>query len=92
MFKPHIISALVAIFFMTSAYFFLTAYNRYMLDQEKLKVLTRQVRLLKQRQREMDRKKRILTEVDKFINRARSLGLERDRWAYYNVILRHNRY
>jgi len=68
-----------------SAHFFLTAYNRYILNQEKLKVLTRQVRLLKQQQREVERKESIMVRVNNFINRARSLGLEKERWAFYDV-------
>ena len=83
--KPHIISAFLAIFFFIAAHFFLTAYNKYILSQEKNKVLTRQVRLLRQQQREIERKKRIMIRVNNFINRARSLGLEKDKWAYYDV-------
>ncbi|RLB20328.1 MAG: hypothetical protein DRG73_10380 [Deltaproteobacteria bacterium] len=84
-FKPHIISAFLAIFFVTTAYFFLGSYNTYILNKEKLKVLTRQVRLLKERQREIERKRRIMVKVNNFINRSRSLGLEKDKWASYDV-------
>jgi len=68
-----------------SAYFFLTAYNRYILNREKFKVLTKQIRLLKQQQREMKRKESIMVRVNNLINRARSLGLEKERWAFYDV-------
>jgi len=83
--KPHILSALLALLFLTSAYFFLTSYNTYILNQEKFKVLTGQVHLLRQQQREMERKERIMVKVNNFINRARSLGLEKNKWACYDV-------
>jgi len=73
------------IFFFIAAHFFLTAYNKYILSQEKIKVLNRQVQLLIKQQRELERKERIMVRVNRFINRARSLGLEKDRWAYYDV-------
>jgi len=45
----------------------------------------RQVRLLKQHKREQARKGRILAKVRRFVDQARALGVEGDRWSYYGV-------
>lgn len=83
--KSYITTAIVAVFFLISAYFFLTAHNNYITSQKKLKVSTREARLLKHQKREMERKKKIMIRVSNFVNRAISSGLEKNRWAYYNV-------
>jgi len=85
MFRQHIISVGLAIFFLISAHFFLKAYNTYILNQERITVLNRQVQFLFEEQRELERKERIMVRVNRFINRARSLGLEKSKWAYYDV-------
>jgi hypothetical protein len=85
MLRQHIISAGLAIFFFIAAHFFLTAYNIYILSQEKITVLNRQVQLLIKQQGELERKERIMVRVNRFINRAKSLGLVKDKWAYYDV-------
>jgi len=79
MLRQHIISVGLAAFFFITAHFFLKAYNTYILSQEKITVLNRQVQLLIQQQRELERKERIMVRVNRFINRARSLGLEKDK-------------
>ncbi len=33
----------------------------------------------------MERKERILERINNFVDKARSLGLERERWAFYDV-------
>lgn len=33
----------------------------------------------------MERKERIMVKVNNFINRAKSLGLEKERWAFYDI-------
>ena len=43
------------------------------------------VRLLKQQKREAQRKWRILTRVNAFVDKAASLGLEGKKWANYDV-------
>ena len=85
MLRQHIISAVLVVFFFIAAHFFLKAYNTNILSQEKITILNRQVQLLINQQRELERKKRIMVRVNRFINRAQSLGLEKDKWAYYDV-------
>jgi hypothetical protein len=68
-----------------AAHFFLTAYDRYALNERQLKESVRQVRVLKQRREEQARNRRILVRVKRFVDRARALGVERDKWDYYPV-------
>jgi len=83
--KKYLISGLLIILFIVSAYFFLNTYHRYVLNQERLRVANREARLVKQYQQEMKRKERILAQVNTFVTRAKASGIEKNRWAYYNV-------
>ncbi|MBW2195470.1 MAG: hypothetical protein JRF37_07845 [Deltaproteobacteria bacterium] len=85
MLKPSIIGAGLGIFFFIAAHFFLTAYERCALIQDRLGVSIGQARLLKEHQKERTQKKRNLDRANRFVNRARSLGVEGDNWAYYDV-------
>jgi hypothetical protein len=75
----------LAIFFFIAAYFFLTTYNRYFINRKKAEVLTLQARLLKQQKNEAELKKHSIFRANNFIDRARSLGLEENRWAVYDI-------
>ncbi len=83
--RSYITSAVVAILFLASSCFFLTAYNNYSLRNDKLKVLTGEVRLLEHNQREINHKKRLMNRVCDFVNLAVSSGLEKNKWAFYDV-------
>lgn len=83
--KLLIIAAALGVCFFVAAHFFLTAYERYVLTKEKLGASNTRVRLVERHQEELSRKKRELERVNRFVNRARSLGVERDNWAYYDV-------
>ena len=85
MLKPSIIGAGLGIFFFIAAHFFLTAYERCTLIQDTLGVSTGQARQLKEHEKERTQKKRNLERANRFVNRARSLGVEGDNWAYYDV-------
>jgi len=75
----------LALFFSLSAYFFLKAHKRYGLNQDMLRAAIGQAQLLKAQQKELERKKGILQRVRGFVHRARSAGVEKDKWAYYDV-------
>jgi hypothetical protein len=83
--RPHIIAVALAVFFFLSAHFFLQAYQRYTGNQEQLSATTRQTQRLTDYQRELARKQSTLKRIHGFVDRARSAGVERDRWAYYDV-------
>ena len=75
----------LALFFSLSAYFFLTAHKRYALNQETLRATISQAQLLKAHQKELERKKGVLQRIHDFVHQARSAGVEKDKWAYYDV-------
>jgi len=75
----------LAVFFFIAAHFFLTTYNRYFINRKKAEVLTVQARLLKQQKNETEVKKHSIFQANNFIDRARSLGLEENRWAVYDI-------
>ena len=83
--KLPIISVGLAIFFFIAAHFFLTTYNRYFINRKKAEVLTVQARLLKQQKNEAELKKHGIFRAKNFIDRAKSLGLEENRWAVYDI-------
>ena len=75
----------LAIFFFIGAHFFVTAYNRYALNLKKAKVLTVQARMLTQQKNEAVRTEHNIFRANNFIDKAKSLGLERNRWAVYDI-------
>ena len=76
---------LLAIFFFIAAHFFVTTYNRYSLNLKKAKVLTAQARMLTQQKNEAGRKEHNIFRANNFIDKAKSLGLEQNRWAVYDI-------
>jgi hypothetical protein len=84
-YKPIIIAAALGICFLVAAHFSLTAYQRYALVREKLGISISHARVLKEGKERLSRKKRDVERVNRFVKRARSLGVERDNWAYYDV-------
>jgi hypothetical protein len=84
-FRSYIATGILAVLFLTSAYVFFTVFNDYSSDHKKLQTLKGELRLTMIQQKELKRKKRILTHVANFVKRATSYGLEKDRWTYYDV-------
>ena len=84
-FRSHIATGILAIFFLVSTYVFFTVFNDYSSDHKKLQALKSELRLIMIQQKELKRKKRIVTRVANFVKRAKSYGLEKDRWTYYDV-------
>lgn len=75
----------LALVFCLSAGFFLSAYKQYAVAQETLRDTMSRAELLTAHQKELARKKGILKRVRGFVDRARSAGVERDKWAFYDV-------
>ena len=81
------ISIILLIIFAATTNWFLKAYNRYALQQAKISALQGRLGFMKQQQMEMKRKISLIADVNRFVNRARSLGLEKNRWSAYVVNL-----
>jgi hypothetical protein len=76
---------LFAIFFFIVTHFFVATYNRYSLNLKKAKVLTAQARMLTQQKNEAVSKEYNILRANNFIDKAKSLGLEQNRWAVYDI-------
>ena len=78
-------TGVLAVLFLLAGRSFLADYSRYGVNQEKKAALTRQVSVLKQQQSARVRKERVIAKVNRFVNQATSLGLEKNRWSVYEV-------
>jgi hypothetical protein len=84
-FRSSIMTGLLVVLFLVTGRYFLTGYQAYIAHKEKKAVLVQKVRWLTQFQREKEQKLHNIMQINNFINNAKSLGLERDKWAVYNV-------
>ena len=84
-YRPLIIAGLLGFSFFWAGYYALNAYSRYDSLRERRAHLARQQRLLLQKNEEIIRKNQILSQVQEFLDRAKSLGLEKEKWAVYEV-------
>ncbi|OQY14512.1 MAG: hypothetical protein B6I30_00320 [Desulfobacteraceae bacterium 4572_187] len=85
MFRSNITTGILAVLFFVTVVFSLSAYNRYLAGREKVETLTVRLRLMEEQKIQLERKRRILLRVKKFIDKADALGLEESRWATYEV-------
>jgi len=65
--------------------YFLTGYKVYVAHKEKKAVLVRQVRWLSQLQSERKQNLHGILRINNFVNHAKLMGLEENKWAVYNV-------
>ena len=84
-YRPLIIAGLLGFCFFWTGYFSLNAYSRYASLRERQAHLSRQRQILLQKKEEIVRKNQILSQVQNFLDRAKSLGLEKEKWAVYEV-------
>jgi hypothetical protein len=68
-----------------AAFFFVKTYDQYSARQEKALALAIKFKALESQKIEMARRSRTLLAVKRFMDRAHDLGLEKDRWIYYDV-------
>ena len=84
-YRPLVIAGLLGFSFFCAGYFCLNAYNRYDSLSERQAHLSRQRRILLQKKEEIVQKNQILSQVNDFVDRAKSLGLEKEKWVVYEV-------
>jgi hypothetical protein len=75
---------LLALLVVVSHFFFKTL-EQYVHQRDRLTALTSRLRIYTQQQREFEKQVPILGQVNRFIDRAKSMGLERHAWSYYDV-------
>ena len=78
-------TGLLVVLFLMAGRYFLTGYKAYVAHKEKKAVLVRQVRRLSQLQNEREQQLQSILRINNFINNAKLLGLEQNKWALYNV-------
>ncbi len=83
--KSPVCAVASAILLFLAANFFLTAYDEFASYEGRLRGSRQELEALKEHHKEQERKRRILTRVKGFVDRARSLGVERHNWDYYDV-------
>ena len=84
-YRPLIIAGLLGFSFFWTGYFSLNAYSRYDSLSERRVHLTRQRRTMLLKKGEFVHKNQILSEMQNFLDRAKSLNLQKDKWAVYEV-------
>ncbi len=68
-----------------AGYLFSNAYGQYALNRQEFDNLSCRARLLQEHKKEQEQKKAVLAKAEQFVDRARSLGLEKKNWDYYDV-------
>ncbi|MBW1726124.1 MAG: hypothetical protein JRF31_02090 [Deltaproteobacteria bacterium] len=84
-FRSCVMTGVLVMLLLIGGRFFLTGYKRYVVNQNKKAVLTRRANLLNQQQSERKQKMHHIFRVNRFVNNAKLLGLEKRRWAVYHV-------
>jgi hypothetical protein len=83
--KPHGIALCLAIVFVVAAHFVLVAYGEYTSRRTEVAAMTARVQQLQRQKAELERKKRTLMKVNKFMAEVRALRLDKEDWAFYRV-------
>jgi hypothetical protein len=84
-FQPHISALILTIAFVVAIHFFLLSYGRYMGQRVEVAAMDTRVQQLQRQKLELERKKRTLMQVSRFMAEVRSLGLAKENWTFYNV-------
>jgi len=84
-YKPHRIALILTVAFVLATHFFLLAYGRYMGQRAEVAAMDTRVQQLKRQKLELERKKRTLMQVNRFMAEVRTLGLDKKDWTFYNV-------
>ena len=78
-------SGLLVMLCFSAGYFFLSGYQRYIVNLDKKAALIRQVELFNHRQIDRKQKWQDIMKVNRFVKNAELLGLVRKKWAVYHV-------
>ena len=84
-FRSCVMTGFLVLLLLIGGRFFLTGYKRYVVNQDKKSALTRRANFLNQQQSDRKQKMHNILRVSRFVNNAKLLGLEKRRWAVYNV-------
>lgn len=85
MIKQQITALVLAILFCVAAHFLLGEHREYVLNQQRLLQSTIKAESLTEYQGELAKMRFAWDRAGRFVEHARSLGLERNKWASYHV-------
>lgn len=84
-FRSCIMTGLLVVLCLVASRYFLTGYKVYAAHKGKKATLVQQVRWLSQLQSERKQKLHSILRINNFVNNAKLMGLEENKWAVYNV-------
>jgi hypothetical protein len=84
-FRSCIMTGLLVVLLLMAGRYFLNSYQGYVVHNDKKAVLVRNIRWLSQLQSERKQKLHSIMRINNFVNNAKLLGLEQNRWDVYNV-------
>jgi hypothetical protein len=85
LFRSSIMTGLLVVLCLSVGYFFLSAYQRYVVDQDKKAVLIQKAEMFNHQRIDRERKWQDILAVNRFVKSAQLLGLVRKKWAVYHV-------
>ena len=85
LFRSSLMTGLLVVLLLLVGHFFLSAYQRYVVKQDKKSVLIRKAELLNHRRIDTEKKWHDILAVNRFIKSAQLLGLVRKEWEIYHV-------
>ena len=86
--KITVITSFLAVLFVISGCFFLRAYNDYTINCKKFSILQGRKNFIKAKIKEIERKKKILQNLNTFIADVKASGLTEENWDRFSVILK----
>jgi arginyl-tRNA--protein-N-Asp/Glu arginylyltransferase len=86
-FKNHMLSVLLAVAFSVSGMLFFKSYVRHMANSEHLRECEREIRIVAHHVEEQARKRRVLARVERFVQKAKAFGLQREGWDVFEVTI-----
>lgn len=84
-FRSCIITGLLVVLFLVTGRYFLTNYKAYVAHKDKKAVLVQKVKWLRQLRSEREQKLHSILKINNFVNYAKLLGLEKNKWEVYNI-------
>jgi dTDP-4-dehydrorhamnose reductase len=83
--KSSLLSIILAILIMAAGYFSLKELGRYVAVMKKLENQEIRLQLVRSQLQQSNRIRKVIDRIQRFLNRAKTLGLTEKKWATYNV-------
>ena len=84
-FRSCIMTGLLMVLLLMVGRYFLNSYQGYVAHKEKKAVLVENIRWLSQLKSEREHQLHSILRINNFVNNAKLLGLEQNKWDVYNV-------